>query len=78
MDLEKRDDFLIIVSTIVAILCSKVADFTLPVFIVHKFINVPQVDPWIGLILNILLLIAIALVILRFVKWATKKAMDNS
>lgn len=74
---DKKDDYLIVVSTVVAILASKFADFILPsVSTMHVFNN--GFDPWIALLTNIVIIIAVTLfVFVPVIKWLTTRAMKE-
>lgn len=77
MDNHKRDDYLIVVSTVVAILSSKVADFILPLSSNYNFFD-NSVDPYLGLLTNLIILITLTLVFfLPIVKWITSRAMSE-
>ena len=78
MNQTKRDDYLIIVSTILAILSTKIADFTLPNFISYKWFGESPFNAWMGLFLGVLFLIGVTLVFfLPIIKWLTKRTMSS-
>ncbi len=78
MNQDKRDDYLIVVSTIVAILSTKIADFTLPNFINYKWIGESPLNAWAGLFFGVLFLTVVTLVFfLPVTKWLTKKTMSD-
>lgn len=57
--MEQHDENLIILSTIVAVLISKVADFFLP--LQYPITKIPSTDVWLSLILNMIFLIVATL-----------------
>ena len=78
MNSNKREDYLIVVSTIVAILSTKIADFILPKFIDYKFFKESTLNPWLGLLFGVVTLIVFTLVFfLPTIKWLTKRIMDD-
>ncbi|MEA3430687.1 MAG: hypothetical protein U9R08_05420 [Nanoarchaeota archaeon] len=76
MRLDQKDEFLIVVSVITAVLVSKVADFLLPLSSKYNLLNITEVDPWLGLLVNIIILVVVAFLILKIVKWIAKKAIE--
>lgn len=72
MNKEEKDDYLIVVSTILAILVSKIADVVLASTDRYKFFD-NGLDIWVGLLINIIILIGVALGVLKVVKFLAKK-----
>lgn len=75
--MEKKEEAIIVISAIVAILCSKVADFLLPLSVNYHFLNNAYVDPWLGLLANIVILVVIAFLILKLAKFIAFKYLED-
>ncbi|MEK6843933.1 MAG: hypothetical protein AABX83_00750 [Nanoarchaeota archaeon] len=61
MNIDKRDKLLIIISTVVAIVVSKIADFILPQLMNLHLLDSQLLDPWINLLISLILLIGFTL-----------------
>ncbi|MFH1333465.1 MAG: hypothetical protein ABIH53_04490 [archaeon] len=75
--MDKHDEYLIVTSVVVSVLVSKIADSLLPLSSKYELLNSPSIDPWLGLLINIVMLVAIAGGILRFVKWVAYKSIRD-
>lgn len=75
MDQEIRDDYLIVVSAVVAILASKIADGILEAAIDLSFIGNSGIESILEFIIKLAILIVLVYLILVLVKWLTKKTL---
>ncbi len=73
MKKETRDDYLIVISTVVAILATRVSDSLFPSKMNLSFIGNTTIEPIVEFLIKLALLIIFTYTFLALTKWLTKK-----